>query len=69
VAEVVEELERWYSVRFEIATPALAERHLSVTFRTTDRIEDALDVITTSLPGTTAQRRGSTIVISSAPPR
>ena len=66
LAEVGEELRRWYGVVLRVDDPSLAERHLTMTFAG-DPLDRVLRVIGLGL-GADVERRGDTAVVSRSAP-
>jgi transmembrane sensor len=64
-AEVAEAMRRWYGVELRFADAALAERHLTASFRG-EPVADVLRVIELAL-GARVERRGDTVVVRSTP--
>jgi transmembrane sensor len=63
LAEVADDLKRWYGVELSIRDSALRRRPLSAEFQG-DSLSDVLQVISAAL-GATMERRGDTIVVRS----
>ena len=66
LAEVSEELRRWYGVVLRVEDPSLAERHLTMTFAG-DPLDRVLRVIGLGL-GADIERRGDTIIVHRSAP-
>jgi transmembrane sensor len=65
-ADVAAALRRWYGVELRFADAALAERHLTASFRD-EPLADVLRVVALAL-GASMERRGDTVLVRSAPP-
>jgi transmembrane sensor len=63
-AEVAASLRRWYGIELRAADPALAERHLTATFRG-EPLPDVLRVVGLAL-GARLDRRGDTVLVHPA---
>ena len=66
LAEVAEDLRRWYGVHLEIPDAALRRLPLSATFNRGDSVSAVLDNIALSV-GARHERRGDTVVLRAIP--
>lgn len=65
LGEVAGALHRWYGVELRVADPALADRHLTATFRG-EPLPEVLRVVGLAL-GARLERRGDTVLVRRAP--